>query len=816
MPRQCSRSASIVSDILSEDEIYRNLDHDERDTEAPAVGSVDTLGQDTSVKNISLRNFDDVSMIWWDLEGLKQHSLDIRGNGNLFQKSASLKRPLFVLLPDDYIKTIWDVLIAIVLSVSVFILPFRIAFLEWRMPSSAQDCQGMHDEDKCEILGCNWTASANSCQLPQLWYTLLIVDTATDFLFLADVMMSFRSAYFVEIKSERVLITDVKKISMHYVRTWFFIDLSASIPLEFINFLMQSRQSSLIGRALSSAKFIRLVNLAKMLRLLKIWRIKELWAGFISNATMDIFGFLFIFIVIAHTMACFMFWTGTFKDFVCKEESPLCTLDDIMEEKRVTWITRSYILTRDSGEVSVDELRMDYQYLISLYWAFTTMTTVGYGDLKPKTIYEVWALILCMLIGATTFSLLVGTVSHTIEIIQGSNFWERTYSMLSFMHGHRLQPDIRRRIRDFLGHERSAATHEIKGTLLEDLSPMVQKGILMNIHNGMLSSVPLFRNLLHEDSIDYLGSLSLRLCTELCNPGDILFCSGDVSRELILIDSGAFILIDAETSSHFATFRSGNFFGENCLLDGQETHVFSAVAESWCLIYRLRRRDFEDVLQDHTDHLQSIRLMAQLRWTRLKQAVEAHRILRCARNHKPGLTSQSLLRVLATLCADVEVGGCELSTEEKGLLKQIRSSSVPRNFWRTISLKICQAPQSDGIVDWDWSADWVDDTDLSKIADWFEESCESAALALKVASYLAEEPKPAVDFGSMSIAGLGEESGLSYASPTHDLEIVLSQALRRLEVVEAQARFIPKLETQVEMLQANLLAEEESDTCARF
>jgi CRP-like cAMP-binding protein len=388
--------------------------------------------------------------------------------------------------------------------------------------------------------------------------------------------------------------------------------------------------------------------------------------------------------------------------------------------------------------------------------------------------------------------------------------------MLSFMHGHRLPQDIRRRIRDFLGHEKSAAAHQIKGTLLENLSPMVQKGILMNIHYDILSSIPLFRHLLHEDSIDHLGSLALRLCTELCNPGDILFRAGDTSRELILIDSGAFILIDAETSSHFATFRSGNFFGENCLLDGQETHVFSAVAESWCLIYRLGRRDFEDVLEDHAGHLQSIRLMAQLRWTRLKQAVEAHRILRCARNHKPGLTSQSLLRVLSTLCAEGEVGGSDLRSEEKGLPKQIRSSSVPSNFWKTVSLKICQAARTDGVVDWDWSVDWVDDAELSKIADLFEESCESAALALKVASYLAQEPKPAVDFDGTSIAGLGAESGLSYASPVHDMEIVLSQALCRLEVVEVQACFIPKLEKQVEMLQASLLAEEESDAHAQF
>jgi hypothetical protein len=63
-----------------------------------------------------------------------------------------LKKPLFVFLPDDNIKTTWDVLIALVLSISVFVLPFCIAFLEWRMPSSAQDCQGMREEYKCEVV----------------------------------------------------------------------------------------------------------------------------------------------------------------------------------------------------------------------------------------------------------------------------------------------------------------------------------------------------------------------------------------------------------------------------------------------------------------------------------------------------------------------------------------------------------------------------------------------------------------------------------------------------------------------------------------
>ena len=762
------------------------------------------------------KNQDDTCMIWWEIEGQSKNISNKLANDNLPRKPAA--HHAFVFLPEDRIKTFWDVLIASVLSISVFVLPFRIAFLDWRTPSDIQDCRGIDDANKCTFNMCSWDDVASACGMPQIWFVLLYTDATVDFLFLADVLVSFRSAYFIERNSERVLVTDAKKIAIHYLKTWFFVDLSASIPIEFVNFLMQSGQNSAIGRALNSTKLIRLVNLAKMLRLLKIWRIKELWAGYISNTLFDLVGFMFAFVIIGHTMACFMFWVGTFKDFTCDKVTPLCTPDDVVQGNVITWVTRSYILTRDAGEQSVEELRIDYQYLISLYWAFTTMTTVGYGDLKPKTIYEVWALIVCMLIGATTFSLLVGTVSHSIDRMQGSNFWERTYSMLSFMHGHRLPRDLRRRIRDFLGHERAAASHGMNRTLFQDLSPIIQRGILMNMHYETISSSPLLRRLLCSgEAIDLLGSLAIRLTTEMCNPGDILFCAGDAAQELILVESGTFILIDAETSSHFATFRAGSDFGENCLLDGQDIHVFSAVAESWGVIHRLRRCDVEEVLEDHPALLHSLRLLAQLRWIRLKQAVEAHRALRCARNRRPGLTSQTLLRVLAALGEGSGAAAARkaFSPEERGLQQQLRASAVPAELWRALANKLADAPRGVGgdadALEWDWSADWVDDVELPTIAAWFERSCSGAALGAKVAAGLAMEAPPTADLPGTSIAGLETGGSLGYAGPVRDLEQLLALVLRRLDVVEAQVHLLPQLEQEVLTLQENLRVEEDAE-----
>ena len=39
------------------------------------------------------------------------------------------------------------------------------------------------------------------------------------------------------------------------------------------------------------------------------------------------------------------------------------------------------------------------QYLFSVYWALTTLTTVGYGDITPNTDVERWMAIFALILG---------------------------------------------------------------------------------------------------------------------------------------------------------------------------------------------------------------------------------------------------------------------------------------------------------------------------------------------------------------------------------------------------------------------------------
>lgn len=102
-----------------------------------------------------------------------------------------------------------------------------------------------------------------------------------------------------------------------------------------------------------------------------------------------------------HILCCFWFLAGE------DELHSNCTPDENESCIRTEgWITSKGL--RDDHISTFD------QYLMSLYWGMTTMTTVGYGDISAATRAEQIYCIVAMLIGGFMFGIIIGSLSNII------------------------------------------------------------------------------------------------------------------------------------------------------------------------------------------------------------------------------------------------------------------------------------------------------------------------------------------------------------------------------------------------------------------
>ena len=72
------------------------------------------------------------------------------------------------------------------------------------------------------------------------------------------------------------------------------------------------------------------------------------------------------------------------------------------------------IFTTWVGAKDIVNESVSYKYLVSFFWAFQTVTTVGYGDFSINETSEYMLCLFWMIIGVTVYSFTLGNVSSII------------------------------------------------------------------------------------------------------------------------------------------------------------------------------------------------------------------------------------------------------------------------------------------------------------------------------------------------------------------------------------------------------------------
>jgi hypothetical protein len=65
--------------------------------------------------------------------------------------------------------------------------------------------------------------------------------------------------------------------------------------------------------------------------------------------------------------------------------------------------------------VNIIDASITVKYINSLYWAFTTMMSVGYGDIHPVTTKERGITMICMIASSGIFAFIIGDIGKMVS-----------------------------------------------------------------------------------------------------------------------------------------------------------------------------------------------------------------------------------------------------------------------------------------------------------------------------------------------------------------------------------------------------------------
>ena len=404
-----------------------------------------------------------------------------------------------------------------------------------------------------------------------------------DLFFLVDIGLNFVTTY----QERGVEVFDKKQCSRRYGRSMLVVDVIASVPLDLIAWVLIGNGHVLGGSLVLALRLLRLLRIVRLFVILRRWEAFS-WS---NPAVLRVVKYFVSILLLIHWLACFWFYSSLASGFPAD-----------------SWVARAGIQGADAIS----------QYIRSLYWTITTMTTVGYGDITPgRTIEYVLAGII-MLMGASLYAFIIGSIASLLNSINAAKnrHWERIESVTEFLRDQQVSADLNSEVRNFYEHIWERYRGVDRNRMLDDLPPPLRLKVLLHLTEEIRQTVPLFRHAagLLRDAL--LTSLESRTYT----PGSIIAHEGDRGKSIFFIAEGTVEIISAADNKSYGTMSNGDYFGFMSLtLDERRTASIRAV--SYCEMLVLDRADFGRIKEEFPEFTDVLKRVSAERSEQLSELV---------------------------------------------------------------------------------------------------------------------------------------------------------------------------------------------------
>ena len=286
-------------------------------------------------------------------------------------------------------------------------------------------------------------------------------------------------------------------------------------------------------------------------------------------------------------------------------------------------------------------LRQGESGVISVYWAITTLSTVGYGDVTPEDFVETVYALVVGAIGAVFTAAVVANVTsffHDAEISE-HNYEHKMTCIKRFIDRHKISHDSAQRVIEYfeyIDQEQNGLSESV--ILREAIPDHLRSTILTHITQPMVESCDFFANC----EIGLIRKIMTSLEQVFFGAHYMVLNNRVPSNSMYFIKKGMVHLMknngEGTSLKIIRKLDANDSFAEGCLVEYWEKNPFVAQTASECELWVLKRSVFQKLLDEFPPSRQRLNIDTNQNNELLRRRASVHDAAKAAEIAKRNAT----------------------------------------------------------------------------------------------------------------------------------------------------------------------------------